>query len=116
MFAFAVVAGGMLVGWLAALLVARDERRNWGLLLVVGLAGSLVGGVVGKLVAGEGLELGVAGVVGSLLGAVLILAIYEPIRRALHHRRNVKAKAAARAAAAPHHQPVRKHPHRGHHH
>lgn len=112
MFVFAIVAGGMLVGWLAALMVARNERRNWGLLIVVGLGGSILGGVILSLVGGEQLEFGPAGVVGALVGAVIILAIYEPIRREMHHRRNVAAKEAAREAAAPHHQPQRKHPHR----
>lgn len=38
------------------LLVGRG-RANWPLLFVVGLAGSLVGGLLGSLFSGDGLEL-----------------------------------------------------------
>jgi uncharacterized membrane protein YeaQ/YmgE (transglycosylase-associated protein family) len=44
--------------------------------LVAGLAGSFVGGLLGSLLAGEGLELRPSGIIGSLVGAVIVTAAW----------------------------------------
>jgi uncharacterized membrane protein YeaQ/YmgE (transglycosylase-associated protein family) len=69
---------GMFAGWIAHLLLARNQPINWAELLVVGLAGSFVGGLLISLVSGDGLALRPSGIIGSILGAVLLLAAWQP--------------------------------------
>jgi uncharacterized membrane protein YeaQ/YmgE (transglycosylase-associated protein family) len=76
-----VLVWGMFAGWIAHLLVARRRPINWAELLVVGLAGSFVGGLLISLVSGDGLALRPSGIIGSILGAVLLLAAWQAIRR-----------------------------------
>jgi uncharacterized membrane protein YeaQ/YmgE (transglycosylase-associated protein family) len=71
---------GMFAGWIAHLLIARNQPINWAELLVVGLVGSFVGGLLISLVSGDGLALRPSGIIGSILGAVLLLAAWQAIR------------------------------------
>lgn len=105
----AVIALGMAAGFVASLIVARNERRNWTLLFVVGVGGSFLGGLVFSLIAGEGFRLRPSGVIGSVVGATALLAIVEPIRRSRRRRERAREKAVQH----DHHQPHRKHPHHG---
>jgi uncharacterized membrane protein YeaQ/YmgE (transglycosylase-associated protein family) len=71
---------GIFAGWIAHLLIARNQPINWAELLVVGLVGSFVGGLLISLVSGDGLALRPSGIIGSILGAVLLLAAWQAIR------------------------------------
>jgi uncharacterized membrane protein YeaQ/YmgE (transglycosylase-associated protein family) len=62
------------------LLLTRNQPINWAELLVVGLAGSFVGGLLISLVSGDGLALRPSGFIGSILGAVVLLAAWQAIR------------------------------------
>ena len=75
-----IIAFGMLVGWLAQLVLGMGSRPNTQS-LIAGLAGSFVGGTVASLVAHEGFRLRPSGLIGSLLGAVIVLAIWRAIDR-----------------------------------
>jgi uncharacterized membrane protein YeaQ/YmgE (transglycosylase-associated protein family) len=44
---------------------------------VSGLAGSFVGGLLISLVAGDGLELRPSGIIGSLVGALIVTAVWQ---------------------------------------
>jgi uncharacterized membrane protein YeaQ/YmgE (transglycosylase-associated protein family) len=70
----AIILIGLAAGWIAHLLVGRGQA-NWPMLFVVGLAGSLVGGLLGSLLFGDGLQLRPSGLVGSAVGATLILLV-----------------------------------------
>ena len=81
MLILAIIVFGMAVGWIAQLLLGRaGSNIDWGLALVSGLAGSLVGGLLASLIAGDGLRLRPSGIIGSLAGAVLIVAIVGAVR------------------------------------
>jgi uncharacterized membrane protein YeaQ/YmgE (transglycosylase-associated protein family) len=67
-------------------LLARSEPINWAELLVVGLAGSFVGGLLISLINGDGLALRPSGIIGSIVGAVLLLAAWRAIRPAARRR------------------------------
>ena len=71
---------GMFAGWLANLLL-RGEA-SMGQNLIAGLAGSLVGGTAANLLAGDGLDIAPSGLIGSVLGAVVVLAIWRPVASA----------------------------------
>lgn len=80
-----IILWGLAVGWIAHLLVRGDRPVVWGTTLVIGLAGSFAGGLLGSLLAGEGLQLRPAGILGSVVGAVLLLLVsgwLSPSRRA----------------------------------
>jgi uncharacterized membrane protein YeaQ/YmgE (transglycosylase-associated protein family) len=72
MLILAIIVVGLAAGWIAHLLVGRG-RANWPLLFVVGLTGSFVGGLLASLLAGDGLELRPSGLIGSAVGATVIL-------------------------------------------
>jgi uncharacterized membrane protein YeaQ/YmgE (transglycosylase-associated protein family) len=75
-----ILVWGMFAGWIAHLLLARNEPVNWAELLVVGLAGSFVGGLLISLLSGDGLALRPSGIIGSILGAVLLLLAWRTFR------------------------------------
>jgi uncharacterized membrane protein YeaQ/YmgE (transglycosylase-associated protein family) len=69
---------GMLIGAGAQLILGRSGgRTDWGIALVAGLVGSFVGGLIFSLVAGDGFELRPSGIIGSLLGAVIVTALWR---------------------------------------
>ncbi|MDF2144635.1 GlsB/YeaQ/YmgE family stress response membrane protein [Knoellia sp. p5-6-4] len=74
----AILVIGLSAGWAAHLLVGRGQP-NYGRLFLVGIAGSLVGGLVGSLLFGDGLELRLSGLVGSILGAILVLVVLNSL-------------------------------------
>jgi len=75
----AIIVVGLAAGWVAHLLVGRG-KPNWGQLFLVGVVGSFVGGLLGSLLFGDGLELRPSGLIGSILGAVLVLLAVRTIQ------------------------------------
>lgn len=71
---------GLVVG-AAAQWVLRTNRAgvDWARALVAGLTGSFVGGVLGSLLAGDGLELRPSGLIGSFVGAVIVTALWHRV-------------------------------------
>jgi uncharacterized membrane protein YeaQ/YmgE (transglycosylase-associated protein family) len=82
--AFVVIA--LVAGFVANFLVAGKRKyENWEL-FVIGIVGSFVGGLILSFLFGDGLELRPTGLIGSILGAIVALAIYGPIRDQLRKR------------------------------
>jgi len=78
----AYIVLGMVAGWLASLIVRRDMHpRDWGTLFLVGVAGSLAGGIVVNLLIGEGFKLHPGGLISSVVFACLFLWILTMVRR-----------------------------------
>jgi len=69
------------MGWLAQLALGMGTRPN-GQSLVAGLLGSLVGGTLGTLLSDEGFSLAFGGLLGTFVGAVIVLAVWHAIDRA----------------------------------
>ena len=69
-----LVIPGLIVGLIARLLVPTG--RHYGCLgtILLGIAGSLVGGTLASVLAGDGFEISGAGWIGSVFGAALVLA------------------------------------------
>lgn len=74
----ALIVLGLAAGWVAHLLVGRG-RPNWSQLFVVGVVGSFVGGLLSSLLLGDGLELRPSGLIGSVVGATLVLLGYNAV-------------------------------------
>jgi uncharacterized membrane protein YeaQ/YmgE (transglycosylase-associated protein family) len=75
-----IIVWGMAAGWIAQLIMG--EGTNWGQALVIGVIGSLIGGLLGSLLFGDGLELRFSGIIGSIIGAVILLAVVRLFRPA----------------------------------
>lgn len=90
MLILALILFGMVAGGLAQMLMGRLGRRiDWSMALVAGLAGSFVGGLLVSLIAGDGLSLRPSGLIGSILGAIVVTAVWlklDPQKASDAHR------------------------------
>lgn len=86
--AFVVIA--LVAGFVANWLVGGKRKYEPWELFVVGIIGSFVGGLIFNLIAGEGFNISVSGLIGSSIGAIVVLAIYGPFRTWLRKRQNPK--------------------------
>ena len=66
---------GLIAGAIARLLVPGRDRLGLLGTMALGLAGSLLGGLLGNLVSDDELRIGTAGIIGSVIGAVIILLV-----------------------------------------
>jgi uncharacterized membrane protein YeaQ/YmgE (transglycosylase-associated protein family) len=72
----------MAIGWIAWLVVrGMGTPVNWGLALAAGVGGSFVGGLLVSLISGDGINFRASGIIGSIVGAIIILAIVELVQR-----------------------------------
>jgi uncharacterized membrane protein YeaQ/YmgE (transglycosylase-associated protein family) len=76
------LAWGMAIGWIAWLVVRGfDAPVHWGMALAAGIGGSFVGGLLASLISGDGIEFRASGIIGSIIGAIIILAIVGMVQR-----------------------------------
>ena len=79
-----LVVGG-LVGWIASLIMRTDAQQGLVLNIVVGVIGALLGGWLLAPMLGTGTintnDFSIGGLLVSLLGAVILLAIVNLVRR-----------------------------------
>jgi uncharacterized membrane protein YeaQ/YmgE (transglycosylase-associated protein family) len=75
----AMLGFGAIAGWAAQMILGR-RRVDWGLAIVAGLVGSFVGGLLASVIAGDGIELRPSGLIGSILGAVIVIAALGAVR------------------------------------
>jgi len=79
-----LVVGG-LIGWVASMIMRTDAQQGVILNIVVGIIGALLGGWLLAPMLGTGTinsnDFSVAGLLVSLLGAVILLAIVNLLRR-----------------------------------
>lgn len=68
---------GLASGWVAQLVLNGSGRTNWTLALVTGFIGSFVGGLIFSLIFGDGFSIRPSGIIGSIIGAIVVLAIYQ---------------------------------------
>jgi len=81
----ALLAFGFLAGWLAQIVLGLGSRPD-ARTLVAGLVGSFVGGLLVSLLAGDGLRLRPSGLLGSIAGAIIVLAIWSRLSPATGRR------------------------------
>ena len=76
-----LIALGMFSGWIAHLLVGGNRPVDWGQCLIAGFAGSIVGGLLASLIAGDGLAFRPSGIIGSIVGAAIVILIWNAVRK-----------------------------------
>jgi uncharacterized membrane protein YeaQ/YmgE (transglycosylase-associated protein family) len=76
---------GALIGWLASMVMRTDAQQGVLLDVVVGIVGALLGGWLIAPMIGAGTinqaDFSASGLMASLLGAIVLLAIVNLIRR-----------------------------------
>jgi uncharacterized membrane protein YeaQ/YmgE (transglycosylase-associated protein family) len=71
---------GVFAGWLANIILGGSSRdAQWGLWLLAGVVGSFIGGLLASLISGDGLDVRPSGLLGSVVGAVIFLAIARSV-------------------------------------
>ena len=78
-----IIVFGVVVGWAARTLLGRRDL-SWGKTISFGLIGSFVGGLVISLAAGDGLKLCLSGIIGSILGAIVVILGDQFVARRRH--------------------------------
>ncbi len=68
---------GLVAGFIARALVPGPDPMGWVGTMVLGVVGSFVGGTIAALLFGGTLELSASGLIGSILGAIVVLLIWR---------------------------------------
>jgi uncharacterized membrane protein YeaQ/YmgE (transglycosylase-associated protein family) len=70
---------GLIAGFIArAVVPGKDDFGILGTILL-GIVGSFVGGFLGSLVSDGGVDLTAAGIIGSIIGAIVALLVYNAV-------------------------------------
>ena len=72
MLIFAILGFGIIVGFIAGWITGTAD---WGKRIMYGLLGSFVGGTLGSLLGDESFKLKPAGLIGSIVGAIILMLI-----------------------------------------
>ena len=79
-----LIVGGI-IGWIASMIMRTDAQQGMILNVVVGIIGSVIGGwliapLLGSATVNQN-DFSIMGLVASLIGAVILLAIVNLVRR-----------------------------------
>ena len=80
---------GAFVGWLAAAIMGRDE--GFFASMLIGIVGSVIGGFLSTILVGGDravLAFSWSGLLWSLIGAIVLVAIINAFSRSHHHTMN----------------------------
>lgn len=82
LFLIGMLIWGMAIGWVAQMILGKSRKAgqyDWLQAIIAGTAGSFVGGAIGSLLAGEGFELRSSGIIGSIIGAIIVVLVWNAI-------------------------------------
>jgi uncharacterized membrane protein YeaQ/YmgE (transglycosylase-associated protein family) len=83
-FVISLMIIGIIAGYLARLFVPGPDPMSFIGTMVLGIIGSFVGGFLGWAIFGRDLDQGALqppGIIGSVIGAVIVLLIYNAMNR-----------------------------------
>ncbi len=70
---------GLIAGFVArAVVPGKDDFGIIGT-IVLGMVGSFVGGLLGSLLFGDGLNFSASGIIGSIIGTIIALVVYNQV-------------------------------------
>lgn len=64
---------GLIAGFIARWIMPGAQPMGWLQTMVLGVVGSFVGGTLGAMIFGGSLDLSAAGLIGSIIGALIVL-------------------------------------------
>jgi len=67
---------GLIGGFLANLVVGGGKRFQTYEYWAAGIVGSFVGGTLMSVLLGEGFDIRIGGILGSMVGAIIVLLVY----------------------------------------
>ena len=70
---------GLIAGFIARALVPGPDPMGWLGTMILGIIGSFVGGTLAALIFGATLDISPAGLVGSIIGAIIVLLIWRAV-------------------------------------
>jgi uncharacterized membrane protein YeaQ/YmgE (transglycosylase-associated protein family) len=76
--AFVVIA--LVAGYVANFLVGKGKGFLPWEMFVAGIIGSFVGGTLLSFIAGDGFDIALSGLIGSVIGAIVVLAVWGWLR------------------------------------
>lgn len=73
---------GAVAGWIASMILGRNQQMNWLENIIVGIVGALVGGFLYGLLADSDWDssFSIGTLLVAIVGAVIVLAIWNAIR------------------------------------
>jgi uncharacterized membrane protein YeaQ/YmgE (transglycosylase-associated protein family) len=78
-----MIVVGLIAGLIARAIMPGADPMGWIATIILGIVGSFVGGFLATTLLGRGTDsaLEPAGIVGSVIGALIVLAIYRMVKR-----------------------------------
>lgn len=76
-----IIVVGLVAGFIARAVVPGRQNMSIVATIILGIVGSLIGGLVGSLISGGGMAFHPAGLIASIIGAIVALLIYVAVRR-----------------------------------
>lgn len=92
-FILGLIIIGLIAGFIARALVPGDDSMSIVATIVLGIVGSFVGGFLADVLFrsdGEDAGLSPAGIIGSILGAILVLLVYNAVTGRKGHRATLR--------------------------
>jgi uncharacterized membrane protein YeaQ/YmgE (transglycosylase-associated protein family) len=74
-----LVVIGLVAGLIARAVIPGKQDLGIIATIVLGIIGSFVGNLLGGIISGRGFELGTAGWIGSIIGAIVVLGVYVAV-------------------------------------
>jgi len=72
-----LIVVGLLAGFVARAVIPGKQAMGIGATILLGVVGSLVGNLLGSLLfEPHRFEIGTSGIIGSIIGAIIVLGIY----------------------------------------
>lgn len=72
---------GIIAGYIGRAIYPGDQPMSFVQTAVIGMIGSLVGGILGALIFGGELVLNAAGIIGSIIGVLIVIFIMSRMGR-----------------------------------
>jgi uncharacterized membrane protein YeaQ/YmgE (transglycosylase-associated protein family) len=79
-----IIIVGLIAGFIARAVIPGRQSMSIGATILLGIIGSFVGGLLGFLIFGKDAGDGFfqpSGIIGSIIGAIIVLAIYLAVKR-----------------------------------
>jgi uncharacterized membrane protein YeaQ/YmgE (transglycosylase-associated protein family) len=79
-FIITLIVVGLIAGALARLIVPGRQNLSIPMTILLGIIGSFVGGFLANLIFHGRIGLNSSGIIGSIIGAIIVLIIYTQVR------------------------------------